>query len=129
MSFVDTFVGEGVERSVRKAMSDSMEKADRNGQSGRDIAASGLRSVFSKHGPVMSLAKRMPGFTYPLLGSAIGAILKSGKFVDTILPNSNTSGVREAKYLLQNVAPHIAIGAGEAIGDSVENALDRKSVV
>jgi|GEM_PF-1833207 len=121
--FVKAFAGETIERTVREAIEHHMKDAADRGDDGRSIALGGLKAVGNKN--VMDVLRKLPGFTVPLVGTALGSFLETTDKIDKLLPNDNRPGVKEAKFILKQIAPHVIIGAGEGWTDAMERAVDK----
>lgn len=123
--FLRMMAEEAAEQAVHEAVSNELKAAVDSGASGKEAAKRSLKSLFGPAGPVMALARTLPGWTFPLLGTAVSSLLKKSTFVDRLLPGDDRPGVKEAKWLLKNVGPHALLGAFTGYR-SVATAIDQK---
>lgn len=122
-AFSDLLAGklaeEASENVMRDAIGAAMRSAADRGDSGKGIAKEGLRALFGDRSPVMGLARGLNDFVpkaaYPVIAT-VGATAIA-KFADDLLPGDNRPAVRQARFILKYVAPHLVIGAAEAFGD------------
>jgi len=108
------------ENIVRKTIEDAMKRSADKGESGKDIAKSGLQALFSDASPVMKIARSLrvvPRAAYPVVAT-VGATALA-KWAENFLPGDTRPGIKEARFILKYVAPHLVIGAAEAFGDVV----------
>ncbi len=124
--FIATMVDEAFERQVRKSIESALRKSAERGEEGGQAAKSVLSFLFNQKSEIMRRAAPIVGFTLPLLGSAVAGVIKKPGFFDSILPNDSRPGVKQAKMVLQTIAPAFAIGASEAVGDAIKRVVDSK---
>ncbi|MBI4713656.1 hypothetical protein HY771_00505 [Candidatus Uhrbacteria bacterium] len=130
-SFRDLLAVKLAEEASEHAMHDAVEGALRRaadkGESGKNIAKSGLHALFSDASPIMRTARSMLGFVpraaYPVVAT-VGATAIA-KWAEDFLPGDNRPGIKEARFILKNVAPHLVIGAAEGFGE-VASQIDQQ---
>ncbi len=113
------------EQSAHELVESGMNEAAARGASQKDIAKSGIKALFDARGPLMTLVRAVPGWTYPIMTSAVAAVLSKTSFIDNILPGNNS--FREAKFIMKQIAPALVIGAGSGLRDAlakVDEAVD-----
>lgn len=126
-TMLDVMSGEGVERLVHEWIANGMLNAANRGMSGSEIATVGLKAAGDNQ--LLQKIKDMlgssiPGLGITMIGAAIGSKI-SGIDFDKILPGNNHSGVREAKFIMKKIAPHVVIGASEGLGDVVDRLIGK----
>ncbi len=124
--FIATMVDEAFERQVRKSIESALKKSAERGEEGGQAAKSVLSFLFNQKSEIMRRAAPIVGFTLPLLGSAVAGVIKKPGFFDGILPDDNRPAIKQAKMVLQSIAPAFAIGASEAVSDAIKRAVDSK---
>lgn len=115
--FLAGMLGEGVEQAIHEMLTADLKASADRGASGKEVAKSGLKSLFGSGGRVMRLARGKTGFTWSLLGIAISQVLAKSGFIDLILPGDNRPAIKEAKWLLKHIGPHAVLGAFSAYRD------------
>ncbi|MBI5369881.1 hypothetical protein HZA85_01670 [Candidatus Uhrbacteria bacterium] len=123
--FLRLMAEEAAEQAVHQHLERELTEGAGAGESGKAIAKRSLKGIFGAAGPVMALARTMPGFTLPLAGSAVAALLKKSDFVERILPGDTRPVVREAKLLLKEVGPHALLGVFTGYADAASQ-IDRE---
>lgn len=119
-------MGEEVaEEAATQAVAGEMRASADAGDTGKTVAKKSLKAFFGPMGPVMALARTLPGWTFPLLGTAFAAMLKKSSFVDKLLPDDGRPAIREAKFLLKNIGPHAVIGVFTGYAQAAAQ-IDRK---
>ena len=110
---------EASENTMHDAVEGAMRRAADKGESGKDIAKSGIGALFSDASPVMRTARSLRGFVpraaYPVIAT-VGATAMA-KWAENFLPGDTRPGIKEARFILKYVAPHLVIGAAEAFGE------------
>lgn len=121
--FLRAFGGETVEQIVKSLIEKKLVEAANRGESGRNIVLDVLQTFGSKE----SLGKfqKLPGFSIQILATAIGSFLETTDWIDKILPDDSHRGIKEAKFLLKSIAPHMIIGAGEGWNEAMERITDK----
>lgn len=113
------------EERATQAVAGGMKASADAGHDGKTVAKKGLQAYFGPTGPVMALARTLPGWTFPLLGTAFAAMLKKSSFIDKLLPDDSRPAIKEAKFLLKNIGPHAVIGAFTGYAQAAAQ-IDRK---
>ena len=116
--------GESIEALAHEKVADEIRSAVAAGESDKTISKRALYALVNPHGPVMSAARLLPGFTLPAFGAALGHLLENSRFIDAIVPDHVHPSVKQAKMIIKAVGPNALIGAFAGIRDAVQD-IDR----
>lgn len=127
-SFRDEMLSETAEALAHELVADEIRSAATTpGVSDKDIAARIISAVANPRGPVMALAQTLPGFSFPLAGTALAHLFGKTKFLDRVLPEMDIPAVRTAREILRQAGPSILIGALAGIRDAAQD-IDRDQI-
>lgn len=127
-SFRDEMLSEAVEAIAHEAVAGEIRAAAATpGMTDKDIAARVIGAMANPRGPVMVLARTLPGFSFPLAGTALAHLLGRTRFLDKVLPEMNTPAVRAAREILRQAGPNILIGALAGVRDAAQD-IDRGQI-